>query len=400
MPRTGTLAASPRPLGNPKPTPTSTHAKPATSPIRKLSPTEQLIADVTAAGGELHIDRSSDKTNYHLRVASAIRFNKVPDGKLLTLRQGRRWEDLVVRLEDPPAWMNAELAPISVPPKLRAPHKVVADLAQDHEKLKLAAPVRNRALRLLHALATEAVGRGYRVQGAKNAARGYEQTDHTGGLVAISVNGHIIGLDVAQQHDRIPHQPTAAEHRRAERDSWFRIATHDRVPTSRLEIGVLGGREYRKSRWADGTVPLDDQLAQILQEVELRAAFKEEQRLAAERELAERQRQWEEATAAAVKRLRSAHRAEILMRQVDDWARAAQLDAFLDAMEAAIDRMADAEDEAAAREWLNWARRYRRQIDPLNHPLAMPADPKPSAENLKPYLGGWSFYGPQRHYGP
>ena len=52
---------------------------------RKLSPTEQLIADIVAAGGELRIDRSTDNTNYQVRVASAIRFGKVPDGKLLVM---------------------------------------------------------------------------------------------------------------------------------------------------------------------------------------------------------------------------------------------------------------------------------------------------------------------------
>jgi len=73
------------------------------------------------------------------------------------------------------------------------------------------------------------------------------------------------------------------------------------------------------------------------------------------------------------------------MRQVDDWTRATQLDRYLDAMEAAVNGMAE-EDGSAGREWLAWGRRYRQRLDLLDHSLAMPEDPKPTADNLK-HLG-------------
>jgi hypothetical protein len=167
---------------------------------------------------------------------------------------------------------------------------------------------------------------------------------------------------------------------------------------SRLHVTAHGGTEYRKSGWADGLAPLEDQLPQILQEVELRAGFAEEQRLAAEREQQERKLPWHTAMAEAKRRLRESHRAETLVNQADDWTRAAQLDRYLAAMETSIDAMQSADERAAAQQWLDWARNYRRQPDPLGQPLAMPDDPKSTAENLKPYLGRWSFLRATRRF--
>lgn len=37
----------------------------------------------------------------------------------------------------------------------------------------------------------------------------------------------------------------------------------------------------------------------------------------------------------------------------------------------------------------------RAKLDSLSHPIAWPDDSKATAENLKPYLGGWNVYGPE-----
>jgi hypothetical protein len=51
-------------------------------------------------------------------------------------------------------------------------------------------------------------------------------------------------------------------------------------------------------------------------------------------------------------------------------------------------------ERAAAEKWLAWAGEYRAAVDPLRHSLTMPPDRKPTAEDLKPFLRGWSPYGP------
>jgi hypothetical protein len=49
---------------------------------------------------------------------------------------------------------------------------------------------------------------------------------------------------------------------------------------------------------------------------------------------------------------------------------------------------------AAAEKWLAWVSEYRAAVDPLRHSLTMPLDRKPTTEDLKPFLRGWSPYGP------
>lgn len=62
----------------------------ATVTNKKLRPVDQLIADVVAADGRLEVGRKDGKgLSYEALVKSAIRFNKVPDGKLLVVERGR-----------------------------------------------------------------------------------------------------------------------------------------------------------------------------------------------------------------------------------------------------------------------------------------------------------------------
>jgi len=82
------------------------------------------------------------------------------------------------------------------------------------------------------------------------------------------------------------------------------------------------------------------------------------------------------------------------MRQLKDWTAAADLDQYLAALEVKIANMPESEERSAAMEWLDWARNYRGGLDPLNNRLAMREDPQPTAANLQPHLGPWSFYGP------
>src|SRR5260221_9611078 len=76
-------------------------------------------------------------------------------------------------------------------------------------------------------------------------------------------------------------------------------------------------------------------------------------------------------------RLREGHRAQILMPQVDDWARANELDRYLKAIETAIDAMTAPEERSAARQWLEWARDYIEAAMHRSTTTASPAGPLP-----------------------
>jgi hypothetical protein len=301
-----------------------------------------------------------------------------------------------IRLEDPPAWMTVDLTPIRVPARLCSPHPAISALAADHEHLKLTGALRSRALRLLQALSAEAEARGYHVEPIRNNS-GHQRPDRHAGLLAISILGHPIALDLAQQYDRKAHEPTAAELRRAERESWFRIPAHDHLPSARIEISVIGGREYRQSRWSDLAAPLEASLPRSCRRQN--SVPPSRKNSGSKQNVSEQSGSVRESAMNRAKvRLRDTHRADVLMRQLDNWTRATQLDRYLTAAEAVVSEMATGEAESAARQWLDWAYTYRQQLNPLNRQLAMPEDPEPTADNLKPFLGSWSFYGPYDSY--
>ena len=367
---------------------------------RPPRPTEQLIADLVSNGGELKIDLPH-RAKYEARVAAAIRFGKVPDGKRLVTKGGRWSATYVIRLEDAPAWLNALLDPLEVPRILRRPHPVVVSLQGRQSFLGIDGSGSRRALLLIQALVMEASRRGYLVKETKDTHVGYgfhyrESKDH----FAIVIDGHAVGIQVRQIVDRLPHTPTPAELARAARDSWFRIPKHDLKPSERLRIHLSGGVEHRQSKWTDSsTQRLDDLLPQVLQEIELRAAEAERAKLAAIEAEKIRRRRWELAMAKAKRDHREAYRDRVLENQLNDWLRARRIGEYLDAMQSAIATINTPEDARSAREWFEWAERRVRILDPLRRRLEMPAVPEPAAEELKPFLDGWSPYGPEKAFG-
>lgn len=62
-------------------------------------PVDQLIADLVEAGGELTVEAYQDRYWEGL-ASSAIRYNKIPVGKVLKVERGATWKERIIRLED------------------------------------------------------------------------------------------------------------------------------------------------------------------------------------------------------------------------------------------------------------------------------------------------------------
>lgn len=360
--------------------------------VGALRPTDQMIVDLIGAGGEITVPVPTGKPgHWEGLVSAATRHGKVPDGKLLTIRRGKTWNDRILRLEDPPEWMTVELEPIRVADQLRSPHPVVKALRDDRERLVLKRETRSRALRILDALAKAARAHGYSVA-QPTTESGYR---HPKGYLKITINGHPNTVDLDELNDRVPHEPTATELREKERHSWKRIPDYDYLPSGRLRLTMLRESAVRQDAFCDTkTINLEDRLPAVLQELELRAAAAEERAQRQERERLERQRQWERVRDEAVVEAREHHRGKVLLRQIERWQQANEIDAYLEAMSSRVDTLPEGDEKAAAGEWLAWARQYRSHIDPLAQPLALPKDPDFTAEVIKPFMGGLSPYGP------
>lgn len=157
---------------------------------------------------------------------------------------------------------------------------------------------------------------------------------------------------------------------------------------------MLTGCPVTRSEFADTkTIRLEDRLPQVLRELELRAAAHEAVRLQRERDAIDRRHRWERAVEVAKVKARQHHRAAALTEQMSDWRMANDIDAYLGAVTAHVATLTGAE-RADADGWVAWVREYRKAIDPLNHALRLPPDPKFTPDVIQPFLGGLSPYGP------
>ncbi|MBB5977290.1 hypothetical protein [Kribbella solani] len=193
----------------------------------------------------------------------------------------------VLQLVDKPAWMNAVLEPIEVSDRLVKAHTAIVALRADKEhRLRFKGNVRQRALCLLDAIAKSASARGWEVTcPARN------RDDHHPADLAVSITGHTYGLQVSENDDKVPHQPTAKEHRDFERWGYPRVPTYDKVPSGRLTIAVASGIPVRQSTFSD-TKTIN---------------------------LAERRLRWQQVRDEAVAALREHNRAATLAAQAAQW---------------------------------------------------------------------------------
>lgn len=344
---------------------------------------------VATPEGRMEIDYHESERYEHL-IRSARRYRKLPDGKELRLEKDWRESKAWVVLEDQPAWQQVILEPIPVPGQLRKPSDVVTEL-RNREDFRIRQAEKSRALRLVEALVTESRRRGYRVE-ATRAPRtdrwGYTDTDKEHGHIMITIKTDAYRLTMSQEQERVKHVPTKAEEARG----WS--PRYDQVVTERLRLTIEGNaRPFRSSVWSDKpSRQLEDTLAEVLQEVELRADQAEQQRLDEIRQYEERKQQWEIARQAAVGKLNEAHRATVLANQLESWELAQRLKLYLAAIEEHLS--VHPEQRQSAAEWLEWIQGYVERINPLSSSLTMPPDPKPTSEALAPHMKPWSPYGP------
>jgi hypothetical protein len=259
------------------------HDAPVSGNRRRVTgrrPVDQLIVDLVNAGGEMTVE--SDREGYWEGLASsANRHNKVPVGKVLKVQRGGTWKERVLRLEDPPAWMTADIRPIPVPEHLNRPHPTVKALRDHRDRLPMSGVTRDRALRILDAIAKISTARGYGVD-APPVEPGHRNPK---GHLRVTIRGHTNTIDIDELSDLGPHEPTAKELRDKARYTWRRIPTHDRVPSGRLRLKILNGWAVRQDVFVDTqTIRVEDRLPVFLHEIELRAAADEDRLRRANRE--------------------------------------------------------------------------------------------------------------------
>ncbi|WP_251072476.1 hypothetical protein [Streptomyces sp. ISL-43] len=139
---------------------------------------------------------------------------------------------------------------------------------------------------------------------------------------------------------------------------------------------------------------LEEQLAEIVQEVGLRGEAAERKRLA-DLEAARQERlRWEAAMQQAKSDYAEAFRVQHLEAQERAWRHAAGLAEYVDALRLHATTLPTPAEREGAEAWIAWADSHARRLNPLNGTLRMPDIPEPRADDLKPFLQGLSPYGP------
>lgn len=365
---------------------------------QKPSPTEQLIIDIQAAGGTLRIpDTYVYGKDWRELVGHAKRWGKVPKGKRLESDMVGRFgaRDVELRLIDAPPGTEVETRPVPVPQRVSRLHPTAVKFRDESSRHEVSAAALSRTVRIVHALATEAQKRGYSVaipdpRNDKYGDRRWSAARH----------GHLEIQTITRRH-RIRIREAGVPTRHGWRQSQYREKKpYPKSGSGRLKFEIDEGhnREGRPTTWSDrANRSLEDQLPELLRELEIRSAEDAHTKKQKEKEEQRRRQRWEVAMQEAKQRLHQHERATHLHQQAQDWAKATQIRRYLTAMEEAVSTIDDEQQRSICAEWLEWSRTYVEALDPLNTAPVPPPMRDPEAEELKPFLKGWSPYGPDSY---
>ncbi|WP_239697167.1 hypothetical protein [Streptomyces sp. OspMP-M43] len=302
-----------------------------------------------------------------------------------------------IKLVDIPAWRLAELTPLPVPARLTKPHAVVAALQKQPQPMGLTKPLQGRALRIIQTLIAATTAQGHKAslgttEGAPPPHRRRKAPPH----FSITAHGESVGFLVLQEQDRSEHVPTDKELADAKKHSWMRIPRFDYAPSSRLRFILRGGSPHRASEWADlPDRPLEEQLAEIVKEVGLRGEAAE--RLADQQAREVQQKRWEAAMQEAHAAYAHAYCVKQLGKQADTWYQARRLTEYVAAVGVHATTLPPGQERAEVEAWLAFADAHLQNLTESASAPKLPTPPKPSGDDLKPFLGHWSPYGPRSY---
>jgi hypothetical protein len=350
--------------------------RPLTRPASdEPTPTRKLLQDVIDAGGVLEFSTRDDETNYGNLVAIINRRQMAPDGQQLILMDGTHYHHKVLRLSSVTGWKTVPPAEVVAAERIGRWHPVVSALRGESRLSFIEPPQRRRAFRLLHTLALEAEARGYTVRQPNRNHHEYNaDRDRLSGCLIINVEPISCSVGISQLKDKVPHQPTSKELERVNRESWYRIPTHDHVPSDRLAITLNTNSRYSSDvLWSDTkTIPLASRLPDVMTMFERWALIHTErteaERLAEIEKQKRREREDELARQAYVQHFLG----ERLLADLEAWELVGRLRSYLAEMAERIEHITDDAGRAAAANWIEWCESYAAERDPLRKPIQRP----------------------------
>ena len=375
---------------------------------------------VVADGRTLRITDPDDevRASYRRCIHAAKQRKLVPEGTVLR-HTGRAAGDLVIRLldaqnPDETDWNRIRL-------NLRKPTRVAQDLrtllAENPSAMRVSDGQRDRAIAFLLALDAESAKCGHQVRMARRGQHA---------KLAYVIGGTQKSLELSEEYEDAPRAPST---RRGLTTSWPSYGT-ERVASGRLrlEIGRTGHAKNgypNCDTWTDNPrATLEKKTRTIVREAQTGFDADEAQRLEAERQRAEQRAEWErQQEAARIARenkeaeTRRAWRAALdearpraaaavrhatLMDALHAWRDARDLReicAILEGSAGIADQSGEAALAANLRKWCEGGLALADSVDPTTGPASigeLAYDRDPSADELRPFLNGWSPEAPRK----
>ena len=265
---------------------------------------------------------------------------------------------------------------IVVEPILSSPHPLVArtrkwlrlakpgdyGLLQSREQGCLAVHVGprslSRALRLMDTL----------IKGLE--ARGYPVATETGDqrITTATVLGIPLEIELREQVTQVPHKLTPAEKAEQKRTAWLYLPKYDYHLSGQLTLGIKTWCDGARCNWSDGKKQrLEHCLNAFIAGLVQAAVRRQAQNLAWERQQQQREEERRQREEQERIRREEAARLQTLEQEVDDWQRAKQIRAYVEAArQATVERKGTIETGGDLDLWLVWAMRQADRIDPLH----------------------------------
>ena len=373
-------------------------AQPATA-VMALA--QRLLDELTAGDGLVRIEQPDPPTRARYRGAihAAKQHRLVPEGHQLR-HTGRDHGDLVVRLYDPAHRQHWDRFRVATRGQLTATEDIITALRQDSSCLAVSPPLLPRALDLVRQLTVAARTRGHKlVANIKNL--------HP--RLLLRMNGTQRLITISEDHDQVPHVPTAEEQHERRLHPWIPLPGVDRVPNGRLMLQINGGPHTKPHVWKDSNRSrLETRLRRILTQVDAahgadqtpapNPVVTDQLQLWHRREAAEQTR-WEQAKAAATAQATDMLRTRRFRRAFDTWTAANAIRGFCTALEAAVG--GDQAGRQNLAQWVTWARTKADLLDPTTNPALLAGVDfaiEPDPANIEPFIGQWSVTAPHPAY--
>lgn len=364
---------------------------------RKPGALDQLMTALATSEGKQILVPLDEEARYRQLAGSAKRFARIPENMRLAFEYEQSAEEAMLRisLESIPAWQAAVLESVQALDELRNPSDVVEEFI-DSETFTVTGAPRNRALLLLDALVAGGRELGMTVEARPNEPirrSGYDSAGPRRDEVSFRVGGDEFRLWFTQAKLKVSHEPTARELARARQG--FLFPDVDIVPDENVGISLDGqGRTFWADRWADNEEHrLEEDLAQILEEIRLRHMRLVRQRKQEQQRQQQRRQHWEAAREQAIAKYRQQFLIKAMESQAERWAQASRLRQYAQAVRDQ-GKLWDGDERVSAVEWAAQIEERAAKIDPLPRAGRFPKIPAPKPEDLGPFMGSWSDYGP------